>query len=132
MLQRESIMSSEDFQKDNAYKTPSGKILNKLARNPHLNVDVVHSTAASESAGHTVQYQVDVPALANGQSDFVDAVMALDASKPYSFSISGYAAYPLVQTSANRQDSTTVRVVVENQSGDIVPATTILITATSL
>lgn len=125
-------MSSEDFQKDNAYKTPSGKPLNKLARNPHFNVDVVHSTAASESESHTVQYQIDVPVLANGQSGFVDAAIALDASKSYSFSISGYAAYSLVQTSANRQDSTTVRVVVENQSGDIVPATQILITATSI
>lgn len=125
-------MANEDFQKDNDYKTPSGKPLNKLARNPHLNVDVVHSTAESESESHTVHYQVDVPALENGQSDFVDAAMALDASKSYSFSISGYAAYPLVQTSANRQDSTTVRAVVENQSGGIVPATQILITATSI
>lgn len=125
-------MSIEDFTPDTSYKTPSGLSLMKLARNPHLNVDVVHSTAASESESHTVQYQIDVPALENGQSYFVDAVMALDASKSYSFRISGYAAYPLVQTSANHQDSTTVRVVVENQSGDIVPATQILITATSL
>lgn len=125
-------MANEDFQKDNAYETPSGKPLNRLARNPHLNVDVVHLTAASESESHTVQYQVDVPALANAQSNFVDTVMALDASKSYSFSISGYAAYPLVQTSTNRQDSTTVRAVIENQSGDIVPATQILITATSI
>ena len=125
-------MSIEDFTPDPSFTTPDGVALNKFARNPHFNVDVVHSTAASELTSRTVQCQVDVPALANGQSNFVDAAMALDASKSYSLSISGYAAYPLVQTSANRQDSTTVRVVVENQSGDIVPATQILITATSL
>lgn len=123
----------EDLAKDPNRKNPAnGRDMPLHMANPHTNVDVVHSTAASESTSHTVQYQVDVPALASGQSDFVDAVMALDASKSYSFSVSGYAAYPLVQTSANRQDSTTVRVVVENQSGDIVSATQILITATSI
>ena len=53
-------------------------------------------------------------------------------SLEYSLNVIGYELFPLVQTSVNRQDSTTVRVVVENQSGNVIPATTILITATSL
>ena len=133
MLQRESIMSSEDFQKDNDYKTPSGKPLNKLARNPHLNVDMVHSgSGGSGQTTHIVEHEMTVDEIANGQSFFDDVQLSLDAAKTYTFEVSGYSSQPLVQTSANRQDSTTVRVVVENQSGAVVPATPIVITATPI
>ena len=35
-------MSIEDFTPDADYRTPSGLVLKKLARNPHANVDIVH------------------------------------------------------------------------------------------
>ena len=79
-----------------------------------------------------VQLSTVIQSLDNGISDFVDVTMALDSTKEYSLNVIGYELFPLVQTSVNRQDSTTVRVVVENQSGNVIPATTILITATSL
>mgnify|MGYP003419219886 FL=1 len=88
--------------------------------------------AAMDNVKSVVQYQAQIESLANGQSAFYDYTMALDAAKAYTFSITGYAAYPLVQTTVSRQDSTTVRVVVENQSGDVIPATQIIITATSV
>ena len=79
-----------------------------------------------------VQLSTVIKSLDNGISDFVDVTMALDSTKEYSLNVIGYELFPLVQTCVNRQDSTTVRVVVENQSGNVIPATTILITATSL
>lgn len=79
-----------------------------------------------------VQLSTGIQSLDSGISDFVDVTMALDSTKEYSLNVIGYELFPLVQTSVNRQDSTTVRVVVENQSGNVIPATTILITATSL
>ena len=127
-------MSNQDYQQDQYFKTPSGKPLNNLARNPHLNVDVVHgsNSGGSGQTKHIVEHEMTVDEIANGQSFFGDVQMSFDASKTYTFEVSGYSSHPLVQTSANRQDSTTVRVVVENQSGAVVPATPIVITATSI
>ena len=88
--------------------------------------------AAMDNIKSVVQYQAQIESLANGQSAFYDYTMALDASKTYTFSLTGYAAYPLVQATVSQQDPTTVRVVVENQSGDVIPATQIIITATSV
>ena len=124
-------MSIEDFTPDTGYKTPSGLVLNKIARNPHLNVDTVHSDV--EQASNTiVQNTVTVPEIANGQSVFVDVEMALVSDLQYSFNVSGYASYTLVQTSVNRQAATICRVVVDNESGLLIPSLPITITATPL
>lgn len=88
--------------------------------------------AAMDNVKSVVQYQAQIESLANGQSAFYDYTMVLDAAKTYTFSLAGYAAYPLVQTTVSQQDSTTVRVVVENQSGEVIPATQIIVTATSI
>lgn len=134
MLQRKPIVSNQDYQQDPYFKTPSDKPLNNLARNPHLNVDVVHgsNSGGSGQTNHIVEHEMTVYEIANGQSFFDDVQLSLDASKTYTFEVSGYSSQPLVQTSANRQDSKTVRVVVENQSGAVIPATPIVIKATSI
>lgn len=88
--------------------------------------------AAMDNVKSVVQYQAQIESLANGQSAFYDYTMALDAAKTYTFSLAGYAAHPLVQTTTSQQDSTTIRVVVENQSGEVIPATQIIVTATSI
>ena len=123
-------MSIEDFTPDTSYKTPSGLVLNKLARNPHLNVDVVHSEV--ETNNTIVQNTVTVPEIANGQSVFVDVEMALVSDLQYSFNVSVDTSYTLVQTSVNRQSATICRVVVDNESGLLIPSLPITITATPL
>ena len=127
-------MSNQDYQQDPYFRTPSGKPINNIARNPHLNVDVVHggNNGGSGETAHVVEHEMTVGEIANGQSFFDDVQLSLDASKTYTFEVSGYSSQPLVQTSANRQDSTTVRVVVENQSGAVIPATPIVIKAASI
>lgn len=123
-------MSIEDFTPDTSYKTPSGLVLNKLARNPHLNVDVVHSEV--ETNNTIVQHTVDMPLLENGQSANLDIEIALMSDLQYNFNVLGYADFPLVETSVNRQSATICRVVVTNESGLQVPSLPITITAAPL
>lgn len=124
-------MAAKDFEVDPDFSTVGGVPLMKLARNPHLNVDTVHSDV--EQASNTiVRNTVTVPEIANGQSVFVDVEMALVSDLQYSFNVSGYASYTLVQTSVNRQAATICRVVVDNESGLLIPSLPITITATSL
>lgn len=123
-------MSSKDFETDLNYKTPSGLALMKLARNPHLNVDVVHSEV--ETNNTIVQHTIDMPLLENGQSANLDIDIALMSDLQYSFNVLGYADFPLVETSVNRQSATICRVVVTNESGLLIPSLPITITATPL
>ncbi len=124
-------MAAKDFEVDPDFSTVGGVPLMKLARNPHLNVDTAHSDV--EQASNTiVQNTVTVPEIANGQSVFVDVEMALVSDLQYSFNVSGYASYTLVQTSVNRQAATICRVVVDNESGLLIPSLPITITATPL
>lgn len=59
-------MSIEDFAQDLNYSTPSGEPLNELARNPHLSIDVVHTSEAGGGSGAEVDpvYMADKPNIA--------------------------------------------------------------------
>ena len=119
-------MSIEDFTPDADYRTPSGLVLNKLARNPHLNSDIVHGCTQTQTTTFTLQ----VPEIDNGQS-FVETIQPEDLveSLNYDVSLSGeYNDEPLVLINVIRIDPVSFRVEVRNESGNLVTARSVVIT----
>lgn len=122
-------MSIEDFTPDADYKTPSGSVLNKLARNPHLNVDVVHGNSGG-SETQTTSFTLQVPDIDNGQS-FIKTIQPqnITESLNYNVSLSGeYNGEPLVLINVTRVDPLSFRVEVRNESGNLVTARSVVIT----
>ena len=119
-------MSIEDFTPDTDYKTPSGLVLNKLARNPHLNTDIVHGCNGSQTTTFTLQ----VPDIDNGQS-FIQTIQPENIIRRlnYDVSLSGeYNDEPLVLINVIRIDPVSFRVEVRNESGNLVTARSVVIT----
>lgn len=117
-------MSIEDFTPDADYITPSGLVLNKLARNPHMNVDVVHGKT------QTTSFTLQVPDIDNGQS-FIETIQPqnLIQSLNYDVLLSGeYNSEPLVLINVIRVDPVSFRVEVRNESGNLITARSVVIT----
>ena len=123
-------MSIEDFTPDADYRTPSGLVLNRLARNPHLNMDIVHGCNGGGSQSQTTTFTLQVPEIDNGQS-FVETIQPEDLveSLNYAVSLSGeYNDEPLVLINVIRIDPVSFRVEVRNESGNLVTARSVVIT----
>ena len=123
-------MSIEDFTPDADYRTPSGLVLNKLARNPHMNVDVVHGSNGGGSETQTTSFTLQVPDIDNGQS-FIETIQPqnLIQSLNYDVSLSGeYNSEPLVLINVIRVDPVSFRVEVRNESGNLITARSVVIT----
>lgn len=121
-------MSIEDFQPDTPWKTPSGIVLNKLARNPHFNVDVVHGGGTVSPPVSPVSYPMSIPEISNGNS-FVDTISPpILSTETYSASLSGeYNDEPLVLINIERVSLTSFRVEIRNESGNTVTARNVVI-----
>ena len=118
-------MSIEDFTPDTGYKTPSGLVLNKLARNPHLNSDIVHGCTTQATT-----FNLAVPDIDNGQS-FIQTIQPENIIQQlnYDVSLSGeYNNEPLVIINVIRVDPVSFRVEVRNESGNLVTARSVVIT----
>ena len=123
-------MSIEDFTPDTGYKTPSGLVLNKLARNPHLNSDTVHGCTGGGSQTQTTTFNLTVPDIDNGQS-FIQTIQPenIIQSLNYDVSLSGeYNNEPLVIINVMRVDPVSFRVEVRNESGNLVTTRSVVIT----
>ena len=121
-------MSSEDFQPDIAWKTPSGIVLNKFARNPHFNVDIVHGALSGGTGVQPVQFEMQIPDIPNGNS-FIETISPpIVPTESYSASLSGeYNDEPLVLINIERISPTSFRVEIQNQSGITITARSVVI-----
>lgn len=117
-------MSAADFTLDPHFTTPDGVVLNKLARNPHFNVDIVHGDQSSgEHPVDSVTFNLSVPDIDNGQS-FIETINPpVLSNAQYATSLSGeYDNEPMVLVNIERISPTTFRVEIQNQSGSMITA----------
>ena len=122
-------MSAVDFTLDPHFSTPSGVALNKLARNPHFNVDIVHSDAdLGTLTVDPISYNMDIPLIPNGNSYIETITPPVLPTVQYSTSLSGeYNGEPLVLINIERVSPASFRVEIKNESGDPIAARSVVV-----
>lgn len=121
-------MIQEDLEVDPNFETPGGKELPRLARNPHLYVDVIHS--ANSSTPEILVGSAIIELLPdNSETPTIFVELGLDPSKEYSITTSAYAGVIDINRAIG---STGVEVVASNNTEFPIVQTSIAVKAVEI